>query len=50
MSIYEVKKHGVTIEMSGSLREAEDRFKKAQDGDVQLYRISNGVKFLVKTK
>lgn len=50
MKFYEVKKYGVTIEMSSSLKDAEERFKKAQDGDVQMYRITNGVKFLIKTK
>jgi hypothetical protein len=50
MSVYEVKKFGVTLYMGNSLGEAEDSFKKANPGEAFMYRIVAAKKHLLRRK
>lgn len=49
-SIFETKKHGVSLYFGPTKDEAEDAFKKAQPGDVVMYQIVGGKKQPLKAK
>jgi hypothetical protein len=50
MKPYEVQKHGVSLYMGPDLSEAEDAFKKANPGEVFMYRIVNSKKEVLRRK
>ena len=50
MNTYEVQKFGVTLYMGTSLNEAEDSFKKANPGELNMYRIVGSKKHLLRRK
>lgn len=50
MTIYEVQKFGVTLYMGSSLNEASDSFKRANPGEVTLYKISASKKNAIHRK
>ena len=50
MTIYEVKRFGVTLEWTDSFRDAEDAFKEAGTGGCMLYKIVGSKKILLRTK
>lgn len=50
MTIYEVKRYGVTLEWTDSFRDAEDAFKEAGTGGCKLYRIVGSKKILLRAK
>jgi len=50
MTIYEVKKFGVTLEFGHSLQDAESAFKDASPGEVVMYRIVGSKKHTMRRK
>ncbi len=50
MTVYEVKKFGVSLHWTDSFTEAEDAYKDASPGEVSLYRIVGSKKILLRRK
>lgn len=48
--IYEIKKFGVTVEWTQSLRDAEEAFKDTSSGGVIFYKIVNSKKSVYRVK
>lgn len=50
MTIYEIKKFGVTVEWTDNLKEAESSFKDVAPGECVMYKIQNAQKTPIKQK